>query len=42
MKKLLVIHGPNLHMLGKRETSIYGKMTLSTINTDLKKIRKTI
>jgi len=36
-KKLLVIHGPNLHMLGKRETSIYGKMTLNTINANLKK-----
>jgi len=36
-KKLLVIHGPNLHMLGKRETSIYGKMTLATINAALKK-----
>jgi 3-dehydroquinate dehydratase-2 len=35
--KILVIHGPNLNMLGKRETDIYGKSTLDEINADLKK-----
>jgi 3-dehydroquinate dehydratase II len=36
--KVLVIHGPNLNMLGKREPEIYGKTTLEEINSDLKKI----
>lgn len=36
--KILVIHGPNLNMLGKRETDIYGKSTLDEINADLKKM----
>lgn len=34
--KVLVIHGPNLHLLGKRETNIYGKFTLPQINNQLK------
>jgi 3-dehydroquinate dehydratase-2 len=38
MKKILVIHGPNLHLLGTREPKIYGKITLKGINHALKKI----
>ena len=38
--KILVIHGPNLHLLGTREPGIYGKTTLAQINTSLKKIAK--
>lgn len=37
-KKILVIHGPNLNMLGKREKKIYGKISLEKINSDLKSL----
>ena len=35
-KKILVIHGPNLNLLGKREPDIYGHQTLDGINAKLK------
>jgi 3-dehydroquinate dehydratase-2 len=35
MRKVLVIHGPNLNLLGEREPNIYGKVTLEEINQDL-------
>lgn len=31
MKKVIIINGPNLNMLGQREPSVYGKETLSDI-----------
>jgi len=39
-KKILIIHGPNLHLLGKRERNIYGKYSLKEINSGLLKIAK--
>jgi 3-dehydroquinate dehydratase-2 len=31
----LVVHGPNLNLLGKRETGIYGKKSLTAINREI-------
>lgn len=32
MKKLLIVHGPNLNLLGKREPHIYGTRSLNDLN----------
>ena len=36
MKKLLLINGPNLNLLGTREPDKYGTTTLAEIETDLR------
>lgn len=36
MKKILIINGPNLNLLGKREPEIYGKTTFETCFEHLK------
>lgn len=37
-KPLLVIHGPNLNMLGTREPEVYGTTTLADIDANLAKL----
>ena len=38
MLRVLVLHGPNLNLLGNREESVYGTTTLAEIDTSLSKL----
>ena len=37
---ILVLHGPNLNLLGTRETAVYGSVTLEAINQELERLAK--
>ena len=41
-KKILIINGPNLNLLGEREKSQYGKDNLETVKSNCKKHAETI
>ncbi len=41
MSDILVIHGPNLNLLGSREPDLYGDTTLDSVDSGLKKLAKT-
>jgi 3-dehydroquinate dehydratase-2 len=40
--KILVIHGPNLQLLGKREPEVYGSRTLKQIDDEIRKHAKSL
>lgn len=39
-KQILVLHGPNLNLLGKRQPEIYGRLTLNEINKNIQALAK--
>ena len=39
-RKVLVLHGPNLNLLGTRQPEIYGRLTLEQINRKIRSLAK--
>ena len=40
MPKFLILHGPNLNLLGTREPEVYGTLTLDEINAQLQNLAR--
>jgi 3-dehydroquinate dehydratase II len=39
-KKILILNGPNLNLLGKRQLEIYGRLTLEEIGREIRSLAK--
>ena len=37
MRRILIVHGPNLNLLGEREPDVYGRQTLAELNEELQR-----